>query len=192
MTFQFDKLTNKSQALLLDAESRAGARQNPEIVPLHLLDAMLNESEGIMRPMLDAMSVDVPKLTELVEVELDRLPKAVGGSKANISAELQALLDFASSSAADLGDEYVSAEHLVLGLSNTEGKAQSLLKLMGITSKDVKAAMEKLRGSGRVTDRNAEDKYQALQRFGIDLTGLAAEGKLDPVIGRDSEIRRVI
>ncbi len=192
MTFQFDKLTNKSQSLLLDAESRAGARQNPEIVPLHLLDAMLNESEGIMRPMLDAMSVDVPKLTELVEVELDRLPKAVGGSKANISAELQALLDFASSSAADLGDEYVSAEHLVLGLSNTEGKAQSLLKLMGITSKDVKAAMEKLRGSGRVTDRNAEDKYQALQRFGIDLTGLAAEGKLDPVIGRDSEIRRVI
>lgn len=192
MTFQFDKLTNKSQSLLLDAESRAGARQNPEIVPLHLLDAMLNESEGIMRPMLDAMSVDVPKLTELVEVELDRLPKAVGGSKANISAELQALLDFASSSAADLGDEYVSAEHLVLGLSNTEGKAQSLLKLMGITSKDVKAATEKLRGSGRVTDRNAEDKYQALQRFGIDLTGLAAEGKLDPVIGRDSEIRRVI
>ncbi len=192
MTFQFDKLTNKSQSLLLDAESRAGARQNPEIVPLHLLDAMLNESEGIMRPMLDAMSVDVPKLTELVEVELDRLPKAVGGSKANISAELQALLDFASSSAADLGDEYVSAEHLVLGLSNTEGKAQSLLKLMGITSKDVKAARETLRGSGRVTDRNAEDKYQALQRFGIDLTGLAAEGKLDPVIGRDSEIRRVI
>ncbi|MDA9779062.1 AAA family ATPase [Rubripirellula sp.] len=192
MTFRFDKLTNKSQSLLLEAESRAGSRHNPEISPLHLLDAMLEESEGIMRPMLDAMSVEVSKLKGMVASELDRLPKAVGGSKANISAELQKALDQASESAGTLGDQYVSTEHLVLGLSRTEGKAQSLLKLLGVTPKDVEAAMKKMRGSGKVTDRNAEDKYQALQRFGIDLTSLAAEGKLDPVIGRDNEIRRVI
>ena len=192
MTFRFDKLTNKSQSLLLDAESRAGKRQNPEITPLHLLDAMLEESDGIMRPMLDAMKVDVEKLKGMASSELDRLPKAVGGSKANISSELQKVLDKAAESAAGLGDDYVSTEHLVLGVSHAEGKAQSLLKLMGVTLKDVEAAMKKMRGSGRVTDRQAEDKYQALQRFGIDLTELAAEGKLDPVIGRDNEIRRVI
>ena len=192
MTFQFDKLTNKSQSLLLDAESRAGKRRNPEISPLHLLDAMLDESDGIMRPLLDAMRVDVSKLKGLTSSELDRLPSAVGGSKANISNELQKSLDQASDSAKTLGDEYVSTEHLVLGLSQVEGKAQSLLRLMGVTSKEVEAAMKKMRGSARVTDRNAEDKYQALKRFGIDLTSLAVEGKLDPVIGRDNEIRRVI
>lgn len=192
MTFQFDKLTNKSQSLLLDAESRAGKRNNPEISPLHLLDAMLVESDGIMRPLLDAMGVEVSKLQGLVSSELDRLPSAEGGSKASISSALQKVLDQSSSSAATLGDEYVSTEHLVLGLSQVDGKAQSLMQLMGITSKEVESAMKKMRGSSRVTDRNAEDKYQALQRFGIDLTNLAAEGKLDPVIGRDNEIRRVI
>ena len=192
MTFRFDKLTNKSQSLLLEAENRAGAKKNPEISPLHLLDAMLDEVDGITRPLMESMSVDTVKLKDLVSSELDRLPAADGGVKAGISNELQAGLDSASESAASLEDDYVSTEHLLLGLSQTDGKTQSLLKLMGVTKKDVEKATKQMRGSGRVTDRNAEDKYQALKRFGIDLTDLAAEGKLDPVIGRDNEIRRVI
>ena len=192
MTFRFEKLTNKSQSLLLNAESRTASLQNPEITPLHLLDAMLEESEGIMRPMLDTMGVKVDDLKGMVSSELDRLPKAVGGSKANISGELQKALDKAAEKAKELGDEYVSTEHLVLGISQTEGKAQSLLQLMGVSEKDVVSTMKQIRGSGRVTDRNAEDRYQALERFGINLTDLAREGKLDPVIGRDNEIRRVI
>ncbi|MEC7680931.1 MAG: AAA family ATPase [Planctomycetota bacterium] len=192
MTFRFEKLTNKSQSLLLNAESRTASLQNPEITPLHLLDAMLDESEGIMCPMLDTMGVKVDDLKGMVSSELDRLPKAVGGSKANISGELQKALDKAAEKAKELGDEYVSTEHLVLGISQTEGKAQSLLQLMGVSEKDVVSTMKQIRGSGRVTDRNAEDRYQALERFGINLTDLAREGKLDPVIGRDNEIRRVI
>ncbi|MCP4890934.1 MAG: ATP-dependent chaperone ClpB [Planctomycetaceae bacterium] len=192
MTFRFDRLTTKAQSLVAEAQARAASAGNPEISPLHLLAAMLDESDGITLPLLDKMGVDSAKLSELVASEISRLPTVSGGRQPGISAELQQAFDAAAASAEALKDEYVSTEHLLLGLTRAENKANNLLKVLGVQEDDVLKAMSEVRGSARVTDQNAEDTYQALEKFGIDLTKLAAEGKLDPVIGRDNEIRRVV
>ncbi|MDF1842723.1 MAG: ATP-dependent chaperone ClpB [Rubripirellula sp.] len=192
MTFRFDRLTTKAQSLVAEAQARAASAGNPEISPLHLLAAMLDESDGITLPLLDKMGVDSAKLSELVASEISRLPAVSGGRQPGISAELQQAFDAAAASAEALKDEYVSTEHLLLGLTRAENKANNLLKVLGVQEDDVLKAMSEVRGSARVTDQNAEDTYQALEKFGIDLTKLAAEGKLDPVIGRDNEIRRVV
>ncbi len=192
MTFRFDKLTTKAQALVAEAQGRAASGGNPEISPLHLLGAMLDETDGITRPLLEKMSVDVAQLKELVDSEASRLPAVSGGRQPGVSSTLQQTFDAAADAAESLKDEYVSTEHLLLGLSRAESKASNLLKLVGVTDDDVLKAMSQVRGSARVTDQNAEDTYQALEKFGIDLTELASQGKLDPVIGRDNEIRRVI
>ncbi|MGB0597340.1 MAG: ATP-dependent chaperone ClpB [Rubripirellula sp.] len=192
MTFRFDRLTTKAQSLVAEAQARAATAGNPEISPLHLLAAMLDESDGITLPLLDKMGVDSAKLSELVASEISRLPAVSGGRQPGISAELQQAFDAAAASAEALKDEYVSTEHLLLGLTRAENKANNLLKVLGVQEDDVLKAMSEVRGSARVTDQNAEDTYQALEKFGIDLTKLAAEGKLDPVIGRDNEIRRVV
>lgn len=192
MTFRFDRLTTKAQSLVAEAQARAASAGNPEISPLHLLAAMLDESDGITLPLLDKMGVDSAKLSELVASEISRLPAVSGGRQPGISAELQQAFDAAAASAEVLKDEYVSTEHLLLGLTRAENKANNLLKVLGVQEDDVLKAMSEVRGSARVTDQNAEDTYQALEKFGIDLTKLAAEGKLDPVIGRDNEIRRVV
>ncbi|MEE2935509.1 MAG: ATP-dependent chaperone ClpB [Planctomycetota bacterium] len=192
MTFRFDRLTTKAQSLVAEAQARAASAGNPEISPLHLLAAMLDESDGITLPLLDKMGVDSAKLSELVASEISRLPVVSGGRQPGISAELQQAFDAAAASAEALKDEYVSTEQLLLGLTRAESKANNLLKVLGVQEDDVLKAMSEVRGSARVTDQNAEDTYQALEKFGIDLTKLAAEGKLDPVIGRDNEIRRVV
>ena len=192
MPFRFDKLTNKAQALVADAQARATSTGNPEIDPLHLLAAMLDESDGITRPLLEKMSVDASRLKELVDSEISRLPAVTGGRQAGVAPALQQVFEAAAKSAEKLKDEYVSTEHLLLGLAQVESKAKSLLQMLGVDDNDVLKAMSEVRGSARVTDQNAEDTYQALEKFGIDLTKLAAEGKLDPVIGRDNEIRRVV
>lgn len=192
MTFRFDRLTTKAQSLVAEAQARAASAGNPEISPLHLLAAMLDESDGITLPLLDKMGVDSAKLSELVASEISRLPAVSGGRQPGISAELQQAFDAAAASAEALKDEYVSTEQLLLGLTRAESKANNLLKVLGVQEDDVLKAMSEVRGSARVTDQNAEDTYQALEKFGIDLTKLAAEGKLDPVIGRDNEIRRVV
>lgn len=192
MAFRFDKLTTKAQSLVAEAQSQAASTGNPEISPLHLLQAMIEETDGITRPLLDKMNVDTKNLMELVASEVSRLPSVEGGRQPGISATLQKVFDSAAEAAESLKDEYVSTEHLLLGLSRAESKAKNLLKLSGVGEQDVLKAMSELRGSARVTDQNAEDTYQALEKFGIDLTALAAEGKLDPVIGRDNEIRRVV
>ena len=192
MTFRFDKLTTKAQSLIADAQARAAAAENPEIVPLHLLAAMIEESDGITRPLLEKMSVDVSSLLDLVNSELSRLPSASGGRQPGISATLQKTFNAAASAAESLKDEFVSTEHLLQAIAKSDSKANSLLKMMGVTENDVLKAMSEVRGSARVTDQNAEQTYQALEKYGIDLTELAAQGKLDPVIGRDNEIRRTV
>ncbi|TWT68278.1 ATP-dependent chaperone ClpB [Crateriforma conspicua] len=192
MTFRFDKLTHKAQAAVAEAQGMAASAGNPEIDSLHLLSALLSETDGITRPMLQKIHVDVNQLAEMVRSELEKLPKASGGRQPGISATLQNAFNTAADEAANLKDEYISTEHLLMGLAKAECKAKNLLKLSGVSSDEILKAMSEVRGSARVTDQNAEDTYQALQKYGIDLTELASQGKLDPVIGRDNEIRRVI
>lgn len=192
MSFRFDKLTTKAQGLVAEAQSLAGTAGNPEIDPLHLLSAMLGESEGITRPLLKKINVDADQIGKLVAAELPRLPSITGGRQSQIAPSLQKVFDSAAQSAAKLKDEFVSTEHLLVGLTTAESKAKQLLKLCGVSAEDVLKGMAQVRGSARVTDPNAESTYQALEKYGIDLTLLASQGKLDPVIGRDSEIRRVI
>lgn len=153
---------------------------------------MLDESDGITLPLLNKMNADASKLGELVQSELSRLPSVSGGRQPGVAPDLQQTFDAAATAAESLKDEYVSTEHLLLALTRTESKAKNLLQILGVNDDDVLKAMSEVRGSARVTDQNAEDTYQALEKFGIDLTKMAEEGKLDPVIGRDNEIRRVV
>ena len=192
MTFRFDKLTTKAQTAVAEAQARATSGGNPEIDPLHLLGAMVEEPDGITRPMLEKMGVDASQLGGLIKNEQSRLPSVSGGRQPGISPTLQRTFEAAAEAAASLKDEFVSTEHLLLGLARVDSKAKNLLKLSGVNDQDVLQAMSQVRGSARVTDQNAEDTYQALQKYGINLTELASQGKLDPVIGRDNEIRRVI
>ena len=192
MSFRFDKLTTKAQSAVAEAQGKAASAGNPEIDPLHLLAAMVEESEGITRPLLLKMKVDATQLQGLLKSELARLPSVSGGRQAGISPVLQRTFESAAEAAESLKDEFVSTEHLLLGMARVDSKAKNLLKLSGVTDADVLKAMSEVRGSARVTDQNAEDTYQALHKYGIDLTELASQGKLDPVIGRDNEIRRVI
>ncbi len=192
MAFRFDKLTNKAQGLVAQTQSLAASAGNPEMDPLHLLGAMLNESDGLTIPLLEKLKVNVNQLRGTVASESDKLPKVSGGRQAGVGPSLQKVFDAAATAAESLKDEFVSTEHLLLGIAKADSKAKNLLKLAGVTSDDVLKAMAEIRGSARVTDQNAEDTYQALAKYGIDLTALAAQGKLDPVIGRDDEIRRVI
>ncbi len=192
MAFRFDKLTNKAQGLVAETQARAASAGNPEMDPLHLLGAMLDESEGLTLPLLEKMNVNVAQLKSTTKSELDKLPKVSGGRQAGIGPALQKTFDAAAAAAESIKDEFVSTEHLLLGLAQADSKAKNLLKLAGVNRDDVLKAMSEVRGSARVTDQNAEDNYQALNKYGHDLTQLAAQGKLDPVIGRDNEIRRVI
>ena len=192
MGFRFDRLTNQAQSSVAEAQASAASAGNPEMTPLHLFAAMLNEPGGITQPLLGKMNVDVAQLKGLVDSELERLPAVSGGRQPGVSATLQKVFDAAAEAAESLTDEYVSSEHLFLGITRTENKANNLLKMSGVSDQDLLQAMSEMRGSARVTDQNAEDTYQALQKFGVDLTELASQGKLDPVIGRDNEIRRVV
>ncbi len=192
MAFRFDKLTTRAQGLVAEAQSRATAGGNPEIDPLHLLDAMLDEADGITRPLLDKIGVDSAQIKKLVTAELGKLPSVSGGRQPQVAPSLQKTFEAAAASAESLKDEFVSTEQLLIGITKAESKAAQLLRLSGVASDDVLQAMSKVRGSARVTDQNAEATYQALEKYGIDLTQLASQGKLDPVIGRDKEIRRVI
>ncbi|MBX5466266.1 MAG: ATP-dependent chaperone ClpB [Firmicutes bacterium] len=190
---RLDKLTVKSQEALSQAQGLAREHGNQVIEPEHLLWALVDQPEGIVRPVLEKIGVPVAALREAVQQAVARLPKVSGTELgAHLSPALVSVLETAEREAEQLKDEYLSTEHLLLALSDGPGEARRLLQRWGANRDAVLRALKDVRGQARVTDPNPEDKYQALARYAKDLTDLARRGKLDPVIGRDEEIRRVI
>ncbi|WP_030456175.1 ATP-dependent chaperone ClpB [Herbidospora cretacea] len=188
------KLTQKSQEALAGAVRRAAAEGNPEVAPAHLLTTLLAQTGGTAVPLLEAVGADWKSLRTRAETLLAALPKAQGAtvSAPSTSRQLLTVLHTAAQRAAQLEDEYVSTEHLLVGLATDGGTIADLLKEQGATAQALLDAFEKVRGHTRVTSENPEDTYRALEKYGVDLTERARHGKLDPVIGRDSEIRRVV
>ncbi len=187
------KLTLKSQAALEGARQQALARNNQTIEPEHLLFALLSDPEGVVYPLLHAVGVAPKPLRDQVDAALDRLPKVyAAGAEVGIGPALGLVLDAAFTEAEVLTDEYVSTEHLFLALLSGTSAAARTLRDAGLERDAILSALAEVRGRQRVTDQDPEDKYQVLERYGRDLTDLARRGKLDPVIGRDAEIRRVI
>src|SRR3954466_8110295 len=189
-----NKYTEKAQEAILAAQQLADREGNPEIVPEHVLLTLSEQREGIVPEIVRKMNVDPAAIATAVRTELDKLPRAHGGSQPGLSARLRKVTDSAESEAERLKDEYVSTEHLLIAIASEGSRSPSvrLLEQRGITKDAVLQAMTAVRGSQRVTSQNPESTYQSLERYGRDLTDLARKGKLDPVIGRDDEIRRVI
>ncbi len=192
---RMDKLTIKSQEAFQEAQRIAESKGNQELQPEHLLLALISDEEGISYQILRKLNVDIQSLHSGMEKEIDRLPKVAGASPLGqlyVSARLKEAMEKAFKEALHLNDEYVSVEHLLLALISVGGPCSELLQRYGVDADKARSAMQEIRGTQRVTDPNPEDKYQALTRYSRDLTALARKGKLDPVIGRDDEIRRII
>ncbi len=188
------KLTQKSQDALSVAVRRAAAEGNPQVEPAHLLVALLGQGDGTTVPLLEAVGADPKALRRVGEEQIATLPKAQGSTVGapQMSRPLLVVLNTAANRAKRLEDEYVSTEHLLVGLAADGGTVATLLKDNGAGPDALLDAFEKVRGHARVTSDSPEDTYQALEKYGVDLTAQAREGKLDPVIGRDTEIRRVV
>ncbi len=177
-----ERWTNNTKAAFSAATAHAASSNNPELTPAHLLDALLAQDETMTRPLLTQVGVDPDVLGERVRTQLSRLPRAQGGAEPGISREARAILEAADENRRDLGDDYVSVEHLLLALADE----------IGVTKDALLVGLRAVRGNHRVTTADPEQTYQALAKYGRDLTEAARQGKLDPVIGRDEEIRRVI
>jgi ATP-dependent Clp protease ATP-binding subunit ClpB len=188
-----NKLTLKSQAALEAAREQAVARSHQAIEPEHVLFAILSDPEGVIFPLLHRLGTSPRTLRDAVDAALDRVPKVYAdGVEVRLAPATGVLLERAFAEAERLTDEYVSTEHLFLAMLEGAGGVARLLRDAGVTRDAALAALAEVRGRQRVTDQTPEEKYQALERYGRDLTDLARRGKLDPVIGRDDEIRRVI
>ncbi len=189
-----DKLTRKSQEAVSDAVRQAAAAGNPNVDGLHLLAALIGQDGGTAVPLLQAVGADPGAVLKTTNELLGRLPRAAGAtlSAPETSRPLLAALATAAKRAKEMNDEYVSTEHLLVGLAADGGQAATVLREAGAGPDELLAAFEQVRGHARVTSEDPEGTYQALEKYGIDLTRSAREGKLDPVIGRDAEIRRVI
>ena len=192
MAFRFDKLTLKAQEAVVRAQELATDRGNAQIDPLHLLAALLTENDGIVGPILERIGANRQQLDSIIQEELEHFVQVSGGAPPQGSRELNQVLEAAQREADGMKDEFVSTEHLLLALAKVDSKAKNILKLNAVTEKDLLKVLQAVRGSARVTDQTPEDKFQALGRYGIDLVDRARQGKLDPVIGRDQEIRRVM
>ncbi len=190
---RFDKFTIKSQEALSEAQSLAGTRGHSQIEAAHLLSALLAQTEGSTIPVLQKLGVAIDPLRNELETVLERIPKVSGGAQPQMSAALSRTLEASFNEAEQMRDEYVSSEHLLLGIVSAKGDpAAEILQALGATREAILQALSSIRGGARVTDPDPESKYQALEKFGRDLTDLARKGKLDPVVGRDEEIRRVV
>ncbi len=194
MAIRWDKFTVKAQEAVQRASQIAAENGNPEILPVHLLAALIEDREGIVPPVLEKIGIGPQAVLSEVYNEINRLPKISGAAaQPNLSQALNQVLDRAFKEADNFKDEYVSTEHLLLGITQQKGDAaQEILSRQGANHDAILRALTAIRGSQKVTDQNPEAKYQALERYAKDLTELARRGKLDPVIGRDEEIRRVV
>src|SRR6201997_3180254 len=190
---RIDKYTQKMQEALQAAQDLASQANHPEIANEHFLSALLDQSEGIARPLLEKIGANVDQLQERLRSDLEARPKIHGAAAdLRISNELRSVLDNAEKEMAKLKDDFTSAEHYLLTLAGANVPAAKFLKDAGISRDKLMQGLQQVRGSQRVTDQNPEGKFQALEKYGKDLTDLARRGKLDPVIGRDEEIRRVV
>src|SRR5580765_2572917 len=182
-----DKFTEKAQEALQEAAELARGLGQQAVEPEHLLLTLIRQSEGVGRTLVERAGVSVQALEPALVSAVERFPKVSGGSQPYLSQALNKVVEQAEAEAENLKDEYISTEHLVLALADSKS-----MKDAGAKHDALLGALRQIRGSQRVTDQNPESKYQALEKYGRDLTKLAAQGKLDPVIGRDEEIRRVI
>ena len=169
MAFRFDKLTIKSQEAVQRAQQLAHDRGNPQIEALHLLAALLDEEQGVAGAILGKIGANRAQLDQVVEAELNHLPRSTGGSPPQFSSGLNQVLDASMREAETLRDEFVSTEHLLLALAKVDGKTKNILQLNAIGEQELLKALREVRGSARVTDQNPEDKFQALEKYGIDL-----------------------
>ncbi len=191
MAFSFDKLTVKSQEALRQAQALAEGAGHQKIDPMHLLAALTDPDQTVSRSILSQLGANPVQVRRAAEEGFRSLPRVQGG-EITIGSDLKRVLDAAAAEADRMKDQYVSVEHLLLGLVKTPGKARDLLAAVGVDESGLLQSLQKVRGGQAVTDQNPEDKYQALERYGRDLVALARQGKMDPVIGRDGEIRRVV
>src|SRR6185437_3364544 len=188
-----DRLTVKASEALNDAISLARRNGNPLVYDGHLLLALLGQAEGIVIPLLHKLGANVADIRAKIEREVERYPRQSGGAQPSVARELNQVLDKAEDEAKALKDEYVSTEHLLLALAAVPGTdSHEILDGAGAGRDAMLEALQAVRGAHRVTDQTPESQYQALQRYTRDLTEAARKGKLDPVIGRDEEIRRVV
>src|SRR5882724_7722783 len=195
MAIRWDKFTVNAQEAVQRANDLASEHGNPELLPLHLLAALIEDKEVIVLPVLEKLGVGPQTVLSEIYREIERRPKVSGegASQATMSPALNQLIERAFKEASNFKDEYVSTEHLLLAAAQSKkDAAQEILARHGASHDAILKALTTVRGSQRVTDQNPEGKYQALERYARDLTEQARRGKLDPVIGRDEEIRLVV
>ncbi len=187
---KFDKFTLKAQEALATAQQIAMAKSHTVLSPLHLLSAVCDDDSGVVVMVLKKIGANISRLKEMTESELGRLPQGKSSNQIMPDPALNQIVLDAQNRADAMGDEYLSVEHLFLSLASVQSDAKEILRLNSITPEQIENALKEIRGPEKITDQTPEDKYRALERYGIDLLEMARKGKLDPVIGRDEEIRR--
>ncbi|MBO4620726.1 MAG: hypothetical protein J5654_11530, partial [Victivallales bacterium] len=189
----YDQLTVKSREAIGEAQQLAAKMNQPELTGLHLLSAMIDQQGGITSALLQRLGKEPAALKPQLDTELGKLPHVSGDvGKVFLSAELNGILAKADQARSDFKDDFISVEHLLLGILRQDGDAAKLLKANGIQEMDLLNAIKEIRGNQRVTTEDPDATYDALRKYGRDLTAMARQNKLDPVIGRDEEIRRTI
>jgi len=187
---KFDKFTLKAQEALATAQQIVMAKSHTVMSPLHLLSAVCRDDNGISVEILKKIGANVPRIKEMTDSELERLPQGSGTNQLMPDPALSQVVLDAQNRADAMGDEYLSVEHLFISLASVQSDAKEILRLNSVTAEQIESALKEIRGPEKITDQNPEDKYKSLERYGIDLLEMAQKGKLDPVIGRDQEIRR--